>query len=84
MLYWFLLDNNVNQLSVNIITSLLGFPGGSVVENLPASAGDAGMIPGQEDLLEKETATHFSSLAWEILWTEEPGRLQSMGPQSLS
>ena len=80
MLYWFLLDNNINQSSVNIITSLLGFPGGSVVENLPASAGDAGMIPGQEDLLEKEMATHFSSLAWEILWTEEPGRLQSMGP----
>ena len=79
MLYWFLLDNNINQSSVNIITSLLGFPGGSVVENLPASAGDAGMIPGQEDLLEKEMATHFSSLAWEILWTEEPGRLQSMG-----
>ena len=84
MLYWFLLDTNINQSSVNIITSLLGFPGGSVVENLPASAGDAGMIPGQEDLLEKEMATHFSSLAWEILWTEEPGRLQSMGPQSLS
>ena len=34
---------------------------------------------GQEDLLEKEMATHSSSLAWEIPWTEEPGRLQSMG-----
>ena len=30
---------------------------------------------GGEDLLEKEMATHFSILAWEILWTEEPGRL---------
>ena len=36
---------------------------------------------GQEDLLEKKMATHFSILAWEIPWTEEPGRLQSMGSQ---
>ena len=36
---------------------------------------------GQEDPLEKEMATHFSSLAWKIPWTEEPGRLQSMGSQ---
>ena len=34
---------------------------------------------GWEDPLEKETATHSSILAWEILWTEEPGRIQSMG-----
>ena len=32
---------------------------------------------GQEDPLEKEMATHSSILAWRILWTEEPGRLQS-------
>ena len=31
---------------------------------------------GQEDPLEKEMATHFSTLAWKTLWTEEPGRLQ--------
>ena len=36
---------------------------------------------GQEDLLEKEMATHSSTLAWKIQWTEEPGRLQSMGSQ---
>ena len=36
---------------------------------------------GQEDLLEKEMATHSSSLAWKIPWTEEPGRLQSIGLQ---
>ena len=36
---------------------------------------------GREDLLEKEMATHSSSLAWKIPWTEEPGRLQSMGLQ---
>ena len=34
---------------------------------------------GQEDPLEKEIATHSSTLAWKIPWTEEPGRLQSMG-----
>ena len=36
---------------------------------------------GQEDFLEKEMATHSSTLAWEIPWMEEPGRLQSMGLQ---
>ena len=36
---------------------------------------------GQDDLLEKEMATHSSVLAWKIPWTEKPGRLQSMGPQ---
>ena len=34
---------------------------------------------GQEDTLEKEMATHSSTLAWKISWTEEPGKLQSMG-----
>jgi len=36
---------------------------------------------GQEDPLEKGMATHFSILAWRIPWTEESGRLQSMGSQ---
>ena len=36
-----------------------------------------------EDLLEKEMATHSSTLAWRIPWTEEPGRLQSTGSQRL-
>ena len=36
----------------------------------------------REDPLEKEIATHSSILAWEIPWTEEPGRLQAMGSQS--
>ena len=36
---------------------------------------------GWEDLLQKEMATHSSILAWKISWTEEPGRLQSMGSQ---
>ena len=36
---------------------------------------------GWEDLLEKEMAIHASILAWRIPWTEEPGRVQSMGLQ---
>ena len=38
---------------------------------------------GREDLLEKEMATHSSTLAWKIRWTEEPGRLQPMGSQRI-
>ena len=38
---------------------------------------------GWEDPLEKEMTTHFSTLAWKIPWMEEPGRLQSMGSQSI-
>ena len=43
--------------------------------NLPADAEDVGSIPGPEDLLEKEMATHSSILPWEITWTEEVGGL---------
>ena len=53
-----------------------GFPGGSLVKNAPANAGDAGLTPSQEDLLEKENATHSSILASRIPWT---GGLESMG-----
>ena len=38
---------------------------------------------GQDDPLEKEMQTHSSILAWRILWTEEPGELQSMGSQKV-
>ena len=44
----------------------------------PANAGDMGSILGQDDPLEREMATHSSVLTWDIPWTEEPGRLQSM------
>ena len=50
----------------------LGFPGGSVVKNLPANPGDVGSIPGWGRSLEREMATHCSILAWKIPWTEEP------------
>ena len=45
------------------------------------NAGDQVQSLGREDPLEKEMATHSSILAWKIPWTEEPGRLQSMGLQ---
>ena len=47
------------------------------------SAGDWVRSLGQEDPLEKEMATHSSTLAWKIPWTEEHSRLQSMGSQKL-
>ena len=60
---------------------LQGFPGGSEIKASAWNEGDPGSILGREDPLEKEMATHSSTLAWRIPWTEEPGRLQSMGSQ---
>ena len=57
------------------------FPDGSDSKESAYNAGDQGSILGQEDLLEKEMATHFSILAWKFPWMEEPSRLQSMGSQ---
>ena len=58
-----------------------GFPGGSVVKNLPAKQETQVQSLGGEDPLEEDMATHSRILAWEIPWTEEPGGLQSMGFQ---
>ena len=55
------------------------FPGGSVVKNLPANAGDVGSVPGQEDPLQKEMAVYASILAWEISWIEEPAGCRPYG-----
>ena len=49
------------------------------VNNLPAMQETQVQSLGQEDPLEEGTATHSSILAWEISWTEEPGRLLSTG-----
>ena len=57
------------------------FPNGSVIKNSLANAGDTVRSLGWEDPLEEEMAIHSSILAWEISWTEEPDRLQSMGSQ---
>ena len=53
------------------------FAGVLVVNSLPTNAEDTGSIPGLGRSLEEEMAT--SILAWKIPWTQEPGRLQSMG-----
>ena len=52
-----------------------------MVKHLPAMQETQVQFLGWEDLLEKEMATHSSTLAWRIPWTEKPGRLQSMGSQ---
>ena len=53
-----------------------GFPHGTkVVKNLPVNAGGSDSIPGSGISLEKQMAIHFSILAWEVPWTEEPGGL---------
>ena len=55
-----------------------------MVKNLPANAGDigdAGLILGSGRSLGEGKVSHMSVLAWRIPWTEEPGRLQSMGSQ---
>ena len=62
------------------VSYCMGFSSGSVVKNLPASAGDVFNPWVRKILLEKEMATHPIYLAW-ILWTEEPGELQSIGLQ---
>ena len=49
------------------------------LKNLPAMQETRVRFLGREDPLKKETATHSSIIAWKIPWTEEPGRLQSMG-----
>ena len=52
-----------------------------MVKHLPTMRETWAQSLGQEDPLEKEIATHSSTLAWKIPWTEEPGGLQSMGLQ---
>ena len=54
----------------------VGFPGGSVVKNPSANPGDEALILVWRDPLEKETATHSSSLSWATPWTEAPGELK--------
>ena len=52
-----------------------------MVKLLPATQGTWVRFPGQGDPLEKEMATHSSTLAWKIPWMEEPGRPQYMGSE---
>ena len=57
----------------------LGSPDGSVVKNASAKQETWVGSLGQEDSLQEGMATYSSTLAWRIPWTEEPGRLQSIG-----
>ena len=59
-----------------------GFPGDSVVKNLPSKEIQVWLL-GLGDPLEREMVMHSSILAWEILWTEEPGRLSSVESQKV-
>ena len=67
----------VNGTAMNIWTSL----GAQTVKRLSTMRETWVPSLGQEDPLEKEMATHSSTIAWKIPWTEEPSRLQSMGSQ---
>ena len=59
----------------NLLTKFEGFPDGTVVKNLPANAGNVGLIPESGRSPGERNATHSSILAWGIPWIEEPGRL---------
>ena len=61
----------------------MGFPGGSVIKNLPAMQEMQVGSLGRDDPLEGGMATHSSILAWRIPWTEEPGGLQSIRSQGV-
>ena len=62
---------------MNVVGSLVA----QTVKSLPAMQETQVRSQGQEDPLEKEMATHSSTLAWKIPWTEEPGGVQPMGSQ---
>ena len=73
----FPLENTWQHLKV-----IFGLPLVALLLKSPPAIQEARVQPlGQEGSLEKEMATHSSILAWKIPWTEEPGRLQSMGSQ---
>ena len=68
---------------LNCFNSSVGFPDGSDGKESAHNAEGKDLIPGWENPLEKEMATHSSILAWRTLWTEEPGRLEAWGHKEL-
>ena len=68
---------NTQSRKLRLRTSLVA----QTVKHLPTMQETRVQSLDQEDLLEKEMATHSSILAWKIPWTEKPGRLQPMGSQ---
>ena len=76
LLYW----TNIYELTCNFIVFRASLVA-QMVKHLPAMGETWIQSLGGEDPLEKEMVTYSSIRAWRILWTEEPGRLQSMGLQ---
>ena len=70
-----------NKVFTSILPLWLASPVAQMVKRLPAMQETRVWSLGREDVLEKEMATHSSTLAWKIPWMEKPGRLQSMGLQ---
>ena len=64
-------SDRTERLSLSLSTFFQGFPGDSAVKKLPAIQETGVQSLGWEDSLEKEMVIHCSTLAWEILWTEE-------------
>ena len=73
-------DVGLCEVILRKVVTLAGFLAGSAM-NLPAMHETQVRSLSQEDSLEKGMTTHSSIIVWEILWMEEPGRLQSMGSQ---
>ena len=71
----------LNLLNTYACTWPIYFPAGSDSKASVHNAGDPGSSPGLGRSLEKEMAIYSSTTAWKIPWTEETGRLQSMGSQ---
>ena len=78
ILYLLTLNINIHDTQLQVFVASLR---AQSVKNLLAMQETQVQFLGQEDPMEKEMATHSSILAWRISWTEEPGRLQSMGSQ---
>ena len=81
---WSDLAAALQQHSFTVIYISIGFPGGSVVKNLPAKQETRVRFLGREDPPEKEMATHSSILAWKIPQTEEAGGLYGVAKSWLS
>ena len=64
---------------VSFFCAIMGFSSDLDSKESACNDGDLGLIPRLGRFLEKGMATHSSILPWEIPWTEDPGRLQSMG-----
>ena len=79
LLYCQVKNNNINYKVLRI--ALRNFPGAQTIRHLPAMRKTWVQSLGQEDPLEKEMATHSSTLAWKTPWMEKPGGLQSTGSQ---